>query len=51
VDIYLSGVEVIDGRKILRNISVNTRNGELMANGETYADWDVAEFAIGMSEN
>jgi hypothetical protein len=51
VDIYLSGVEVIDGRKILRNLSANTRNGELMANGDTYVNWDVAEFAIGMSEN
>jgi hypothetical protein len=51
VDVYLSGIEVIDGRKILRNISVNTRNGELLANGDTYADWDVAEFAIQMSDN
>jgi hypothetical protein len=51
VDVYLSGIEVINGRKILRNISVNTRNGELLANGDTYADWDVAEFAIQMSDN
>jgi hypothetical protein len=51
VDIYLSGIEIIDGRKILRNLSVNTLNGELMANGDSYAYWDVAEFAIAMSDN
>jgi hypothetical protein len=51
VDVYLSGVEIIDGRKILRNLSVNTRDGELLVNGETYAYWDVAEFAIAMSDN
>jgi hypothetical protein len=51
VDLYLSGVEIIDGRKILRNLSVNTRDGELLVNGDTYAYWDVAEFAIAMSDN
>jgi hypothetical protein len=51
VDLYLSGIEIIDGRKILRNLSVNTLNGELMANGDSFANWDVAEFAIAMSDN
>lgn len=51
VDLYLSGVEQIDGRKILRYLSVNSNNGDLFPNGETYANWDVAEFAIGMDGN
>jgi hypothetical protein len=50
VDIYLSGVETIDGRKILRYLSVNSSNGDLFPNGEMYANWDVAEFAKEMSD-
>lgn len=50
VEIYLSGIEVIEGRKILRYLSVNTRNGDLLLNGSSYTNWDVAEFAIGMKE-
>ena len=49
VDIYLSGIETIEGRKILRYLSANTRNGEVLPSGNTYASWDVAEFAIGFN--
>ncbi|MEY2814656.1 MAG: hypothetical protein RIS05_404 [Actinomycetota bacterium] len=50
VDIYLSGIEVIEGKRILRYLSANTRNGELLPNGDTYVNWDTAEFAISMKE-
>ncbi len=50
VDIYLSGIDNIEGRKILRYLSANTRNGELLPSGDTYTNWDVAEFAVGMKE-
>lgn len=50
VDIYLSGIEIIDGKRVLRYLSVNTRNGILLPNGDSYDNWDVAEFAIDMKE-
>ena len=50
VDIYLSGIETIEGRKILRYLSANTRNGEVLPSGNTYASWDVAEFAVGIKD-
>lgn len=50
VDLYLSGIEVIDGKRVLRYLSANTRNGEVLPNGDTYVDWDVAEFAISMKD-
>lgn len=50
VDLYLSGIEIIDGRRVLRYLSVNTRNGILLPNGDSYDNWDVAEFAIDMKE-
>jgi len=50
VDIYLSGIEKIEGRKILRYLSANTRKGELLPNGDSYTNWDVAEFAVGMKD-
>ena len=48
VDLYLSGIEVIEGKRVLRYLSVNTRNGILLPNGDSYDDWDVAEFAMNM---
>lgn len=50
VDIYLSGIEIIDGRRVLRYLSVNTRNGILLPNGDPYDNWDVAEFAMNMKD-
>ena len=50
VDIYLSGIEIIDGKRVLRYLSVNTRNGILLPNGDSYDNWDVADFAIDMKE-
>ena len=46
VDLYLGGLEVIEGKRVLRYLSVNTRNGALLHNGNPYDDWDVAEYAI-----
>jgi hypothetical protein len=50
VDLYLSGVEIIDGNKVLRYLSANTQKGELLPNGDSYVSWDVAEFAIKMNK-
>jgi hypothetical protein len=50
VDLFLSGIEVIEGKKVLRYLSANTRNGELLPSGDTYVDWDVAEFAVMMNK-
>lgn len=50
VDLYLSGIEVIEGRRILRYLSVNTKNGILLPNGNPYDNWDVAEFAMNMKD-
>ena len=50
VDVYLNGIETIEGKKVLRYVNANTRNGELLPNGDTYVGWDVAEFAISMKE-
>lgn len=50
VDLYLSGIEVIEGKRVLRYLSVNTRDGALLPNGESYDNWDVAEFAVTMKE-
>ena len=50
VDLYLSGIEVIEGKRVLRYLSVNTRNGILLPNGDTYDGWDVAEFAMNMKD-
>lgn len=47
VDLYLSGVEIIKGKKVLRYLSANTQQGELLPSGDSYVSWDVAEFAIG----
>jgi hypothetical protein len=46
----LSGIEVIEGKRILRYLSVNTRNGVLLPNGDPYDNWDVAEFAMNMKD-
>jgi hypothetical protein len=50
VDLYLSGIEVIEGKRVLRYLSVNTRNGILLPNGNPYDNWDVAEFAVMMKK-
>ena len=50
VDLYLSGIEVIEGKRVLRYLSVNTKNGILLPNGDSYDDWDVAEFAMNMKD-
>jgi len=50
VDLYLSGIEVIGGKRVLRYLSVNTRNGALLPNGDSYDNWDVAEFVVKMKE-
>ena len=50
VDLYLGGIEVIEGKRVLRYLSVNTRDGVLLPNGNSYDDWDVAEFAIMMNK-
>ena len=46
VDLFLSGIENIEGKRVLRYLSVNTRNGILLPNGNPYDDWDVAEYAV-----
>lgn len=50
VDLYLNGIEVIDGKRVLRYLSVNTRDGALLPNGDSYDNWDVAEFVVTMKE-
>ena len=50
VDLYLSGIEVIEGKRVLRYLSVNTRDGALLPNGDSYDNWDVAEFVVTMKE-
>jgi len=50
VDLYLSGIEIIKGKRVLRYLSANTRNGALLPSGDTYVSWDVAEFAINMQK-
>jgi hypothetical protein len=51
VDLYLSGIEIIEGKRVLRYLSVNTRNGALLPNGDSFDNWDVAEFAVKMKES
>jgi hypothetical protein len=51
VDLYLSGIENIEGKRVLRYLSVNTRNGALLPNGDPYDNWDVAEYAINMQKD
>ena len=50
VDLYLSGIENIEGRRVLRYLSVNTQNGVLLPSGNSYDNWDVAEFAVKMKD-
>ena len=50
VDLYLGGIEIIEGRRVLRYLSVNTPNGALLPSGNSYDNWDVAEFAINMKD-
>ena len=50
VDLFLSGIEVIEGKRVLRYLNANTRNGEVLPNGDTYVDWDVAEYAVKMKD-
>ena len=50
VDLYLSGIEIIEGRRVLRYLSVNTLNGALLPSGNSYDNWDVAEFAVKMKD-
>ena len=50
VDLYLSGIENIEGKRVLRYLSVNTRDGVLLQNGNSYDNWDVAEFAVTMKD-
>jgi hypothetical protein len=51
VDLYLSGIEIIEGKRVLRYLSVNTRNGALLPSGDSFDNWDVAEFAVKMKES
>ena len=51
VDLYLSGIEVIEDKRVLRYLSVNTKNGILLPSGDSYDSWDVAEFAVKMKES
>ena len=41
----------IEGTRVLRYLNANTRNGEVLPNGDTYVGWDVAEFAVMMSKD
>lgn len=50
VDIDSSGIEIIEGKRVLRYLSVNTRNGSLLENGDSYDNWDVTEFAKNMKD-
>ena len=50
VDLYLSGIENIEGRRVLRYLSVNTQNDVLLPSGNSYDNWDVAEFAVNMKD-
>lgn len=50
VDLYLSGIENIEGKRVLRYLSVNTKNGVLLPSGNSYDNWDVAEFAVNMKD-
>jgi hypothetical protein len=50
VDLYLSGIEVIEGKRVLRYLSVNTKNGILLPSGNPFDNWDVAEFATNMKD-
>jgi hypothetical protein len=50
VDLYLSGIEVIEGKRVLRYLSANTRDGVLLPNGDSYVSWDVAEYAVKMNK-
>ena len=50
VDLYLSGIENIEGKRVLRYLSVNTQNGVLLPSGNSYDNWDVAEFAVNMKD-
>ena len=50
VDLYLSGIENMEGRRVLRYLSVNTQNGVLLPSGNSYDNWDVAEFAVNMKD-
>lgn len=50
VDLYLSGIENIEGKRVLRFLSVNTQNGVLLPSGNSYDNWDVAEFAVNMKD-
>jgi len=51
VDLYLSGIETIEGKRVLRYLSVNTKDGILLPNGNSYDNWDVAEFAVSMQKD
>ena len=50
VDLYLSGIENIEGRRVLRYLSVNTQNGVLLPSGNSYDNWDVAEYVVNMKD-
>ncbi len=50
VELYLSGIEIIKGKRVLRYLSVNTLNGVLLPNGNPYDNWDVAEYVINMKD-
>ena len=50
VDLYLSGIENIEGKRVLRYLSVNTQNGVLLPSGNSSDNWDVAEFAVNMKD-
>ena len=51
VDLYLSVIETIEGKRVLRYLSVNTKDGILLPNGNSYDNWDVAEFAVSMQKD
>ena len=50
VDLFLSGIEIIEGKRVLRYLNANTRNCELLPNGDTYVGWDVAEYVVNMKD-
>jgi hypothetical protein len=50
VDLYLNGIEIIEGERVLRYLSVNTRNGALLPNGDSFDNWDVAEYVVNMKD-
>jgi hypothetical protein len=36
---------------VLRYLSVNTKDGSILPSGDTFDNWDVAEFAVKMKDS